>query len=395
MKKIAIVVQRCHEKVVGGSEAEAWHYANLLKDNYEVHILTTTALDFESWDNVLIEGDELRDGICIKRFKVAQGRPDHWLEIFKLLLDKYDENVNLDKPMDRLIKCPTALQEEFIYKQGPYPEGLMKFLSEKSKDYKAVIFLTYLYATTYFGMFNVPGDKIIFVPTLHDEPTAYLSVYKYMAKRARIILFNTQSEYEFANMLWGKLPGYVVGMAVNTIEFSPSKLNFPYILYCGRVDINKGFPQLIDYFLKYKKEFLSDLHLVLTGDNKIDIPVSEYIIFKGNVPESEKFKLMSGASFFAMPSPNESFSIVTLEAMAQKIPVLASNGSRVIVDHIKNSGGGLLYNNYKSFKDGINILLKNGQEIRDMGERARKYVIENYSIKKISKKLKDIIEAVR
>jgi len=196
-------------------------------------------------------------------------------------------------------------------------------------------------------------------------------------------------------MLWGKLPGYVVGIAVNTVEFSPSKLNFPYILYCGRVDINKGFPQLIDYFLKYKKEFLSDLHLVLTGDNKIDIPVSEYIIFKGNVPESEKFKLMSGASFFAMPSPNESFSIVTLEAMAQKIPVLASNGSRVIVDHIKNSGGGLLYNNYKSFKDGINILLKNGQEIRDMGERARKYVIENYSIKKISKKLKDIIEAVR
>ncbi|MBM3707510.1 MAG: glycosyltransferase family 4 protein, partial [Actinobacteria bacterium] len=86
---------------------------------------------------------------------------------------------------------------------------------------------------------------------------------------------------------------------------------------------------------------------------------------------------------------------VPLEAMAQKIPVLASDGSRVIVDHIKNSSGGLLYNDCNSFKNGINILLENGQEIKDMGKRGRKYVIENYSIKKISKKLKDIIEAIR
>jgi len=27
MKKIAIIVQRCHESVVGGSEALAWQYA--------------------------------------------------------------------------------------------------------------------------------------------------------------------------------------------------------------------------------------------------------------------------------------------------------------------------------------------------------------------------------
>jgi glycosyltransferase involved in cell wall biosynthesis len=104
---------------------------------------------------------------------------------------------------------------------------------------------------------------------------------------------------------------------------------------------------------------------------------------------------MSRASFFVMPSPNESFSIVTLEAMAQKTPVLASNGSEVIVDHIKQSDGGLLYNNYESFRDGVNFLLGNGQKIKNMGEKGRKYVIKNYSIKKISEKLKDIIETIR
>jgi glycosyltransferase involved in cell wall biosynthesis len=395
MKKIAIVVQRCHEQVVGGSEVEAWHYANLLKSNYEIHILTTTAVDFERWDNVLAEGDEIREGISIKRFKVTQGRADHWGEIYAQLLKEYNKTITLEKPEDRLVKWPTALQEEFIYKQGPYSDDLMSFLSERSDDYKAIIFLTYLYPTTYFGMFHVPNEKIIFVPTLHDEPPAYLSVYKYMAKRSRIILWNTDSEYRFGRLLWGELPGCVVGMGVETKEFPPAKLNFPYMLYCGRIDINKGCPQLMDYFLRYKEDCPSDLRLVLTGDNKIELPNNGDTIFKGSVTEEEKLKLMSGASFFIMPSPNESFSIVTLEAMAQKTPVLASNGSEAVVEHIRKSGGGLLYSNYDSFKDGINFLLENEQKTKDMGESGRKYVIKNYGTKKISKKLNDIIEAIK
>ena len=54
-----------------------------------------------------------------------------------------------------------------------------------------------------------------------------------------------------------------------------------------------------------------------------------------NIRKEEKLNLMSGASFFVMPSPNESFSIVTLEAMAQKTPVLASSGSEAVVEHIR------------------------------------------------------------
>jgi glycosyltransferase involved in cell wall biosynthesis len=398
MKKLAIVVQRCHEKVVGGSEAEAWHYANLLKSSYEIHILTTTAVDFERWDNVLPVGDENWDGILIKRFKVSQGRAEYWGELHRQLLyefnnlrSKSNSSTKLDR---RLIEWPIALQEEFIYKQGPYSDDLMSFLSERCDDYKAVIFLTYLYPTTYFGMFHVSSDKIIFVPTLHDEPPAYLSVYKYMARRSRIILWNTDSEYRFGRLLWGKLPGCVVGMGVVTKEFPPAKLNFPYIIYCGRIDISKGCTQLVDFFLKFKKDYPSNLRLILTGDSKIELPCNEYIEFKGNVSEEEKLELMSGASFFVMPSPNESFSIATLEAMAQKTPVLASDGSEVIIDHIKKSGGGLLYNNYESFKDGINFLLGNKREAKDIGKRGRNYVVTNYNASKISKKLREKIETI-
>jgi len=396
MKKLAIVVQRCHKNVVGGSESEAWQYANLLKTNYKIHVLTTTAVDFEKWDNVLAEGDEIRDEVCIKRFRVTQGRADYWEEIHRQLLDEFNnmKSKSSTKSARRLIEWPVALQEEFIYKQGPYSEDLMSYLSEKSEDYRAIIFMTYLYPTTYFGMFHVPRDKIIFVPTLHDEAPAYLSAYKYMAKKSKIILWNTDSECRFGRLLWGKLPGYVVGIGVKTKEFPPAKLNFPYVLYCGRIDINKGCPQLVEYFLKFKKDYPSNLCLVLTGNNKIELPPSKDIVFKGNVPEIKKLELMSGASAFIMPSPNESFSIVTLEAMSQKTPVLASDGSEVIVDHIKKSKGGLLYSSYGSFKRGINFLLRNRLESRNMGIRGRNYVIKKYSTGKIFKKLKEIIEII-
>jgi glycosyltransferase involved in cell wall biosynthesis len=396
MKKLAIVVQRCHENVVGGSEAEAWHYACLLKKSYEVHILTTTAIDLGRWDNVLNEGDEIRDGIRIKRFKVSQGRADYWCEIHRRLLDKFERirSRNTTKSVKELIEWPIPLQEEFIYKQGPYSDDLMAFLSQEYKQYKAAVFVTYLYPTTYFGMFNVPRHKILFVPTLHDEPPAYLSAYKYIAKRPKIILWNTDSECRFGRLLWGKLPGSVIGMAVETKEFLPARLDFPYVLYCGRIDINKGCTQLVDYFLKYKKDCPSDLHLILTGDNKIKIPSSRYIIFKGSLSEVEKLKLMSGANIFIMPSPNESFSIVTLEAMAQKTSILASDGSEVIIEHIRRSGGGLLYSDYDNFKIGIDFLLENKSEAGKMGERGREYVVKNYDAKKIFAKLKSQIEAI-
>src|SRR6185437_7345128 len=78
MKKVAIVVQRCHESVVGGSESLAWNYATLLRDAYEVDVLTTTATEIAEWANVLPEGREQKDGVNIIRFPVTVGRNSYW-----------------------------------------------------------------------------------------------------------------------------------------------------------------------------------------------------------------------------------------------------------------------------------------------------------------------------
>jgi glycosyltransferase involved in cell wall biosynthesis len=397
MNKVAIVVQRCYESVVGGSESHAWQYANLLKKYYDIDILTTTAIDIKNWDNILNEGNEFKDGICIRRFNVTQGRTIYWHKLHEILLKeinpiKAKKCGKSDKHL--LIEWTTGLQEEFIRKQGPYSANLIKFLKERSGDYIAVIFFTYLYPTTYFGTFYVPKYKSFLVPTLHDEPPAYLCVYKYMMHRVRKLFWNTEAEREFGNALYGKLQGRIVGMAIETKKYAPAKMNYPYLLYCGRIDKHKGCDQLIKYFLKYKKSCPSELRLILTGKDEIGVTPDSNIDYKGCVSEKEKFKLMAGASVLVAPSPYESLSVVTLEAMAQSTSVVVNGVCKVLVEHVEKSKGGMIYRDYSSFVNAINSLLRNKEKCVKMGEKARSYVKSKYSFKRIEQILIEEIEKI-
>src|ERR1043165_1153639 len=89
MTRVAIVVQRCHEDIVGGSETLAWHYGQLLRDSYEVDLLTTTALDTSVWANTLPAGSDLKDGVRIVRFPVTIGRSVYWAGLQGRLLEAF------------------------------------------------------------------------------------------------------------------------------------------------------------------------------------------------------------------------------------------------------------------------------------------------------------------
>ena len=91
MKRIGIVVQRCHESVVGGSESLAWQYANLLKDDYDVDVLTTTAVDAAYWANALPEGVEIREGITIRRFHIDIGYTPYRSKLFEYLIQDFQK----------------------------------------------------------------------------------------------------------------------------------------------------------------------------------------------------------------------------------------------------------------------------------------------------------------
>ncbi|HVS82609.1 MAG TPA: glycosyltransferase [Pyrinomonadaceae bacterium] len=397
MSRIAIVVQRCHESVVGGSESLAWQYATLLKDEYEVEVLSTTAIDAAYWSNVLPAGTEGREGINIRRFHVDIGYSPYRTEIFTRMLRDFEKfGVGRHRGTDGGTKdfpWSIALQEELVRRIGPYSESLVQYLRQNWQSYRAIIVVTYLYPTAYFSLLEIPLGRALFAPTLHDEPPAYLSIYQHAARRAHSLIWLTEAERRLGTDLWGELPGQIVSMAIDAEPREPARLNSLYLLYCGRVDPNKGCATLFDYFIRFKAEHPSALRLVLTGKDDIPIPDHPDIDFRGFVSAEEKFSLMAGAHVYMTPSARESFSIVAMEAMAQRTPVLASAESEVLADHITQSGGGSTYHDYESFAARLNEML-DSQSVRDqMGERGRNYVISRYVPERVRHSLVEAVES--
>jgi len=397
VSKVAIVVQRCHEKIVGGAESLAWQYATLLKDAYEVDVLSTTAIDAAYWSNVLPAGTEVRDDINIRRFHVDIGYSPYRTEIFTRMLRDFERfGVGRRRAPDGGTKhfpWSIPLQEELVRRIGPYSESLVQYLRHNWQTYRAIIVVTYLYPTAYFSLLEIPRGRALFAPTLHDEQPAYLSIYKHAACRAHSLIWLTEGERRLGTDLWGELPGRIVAMAIDAEPREPAQRNGPYLLYCGRIDPNKGCTTLFDYFIRFKAAHPSSLRLVLTGKDDISIPDHEDIDFRGFVSTEEKFSLMAGARVYMMPSGKESFSIVALEAMAQRTPVLASAASEVLADHIALSEGGSIYHDYETFTSRLNEMLANKRVRERMGERGRNYVVSRYVPDRVRRSLVEAVES--
>ena len=151
--------------------------------------------------------------------------------------------------------------------------------------------------------------------------------------------------------------------------------------------------EIFEYFISFKKAHPEKLRLVLTGIEDIPVPVHEDLEFRGFVSVEEKFRLMAGAALFVTPSPNESFSIVTLEAMAQNTPVLVNSVSEVLADHAKESGAGRAYSDYNSFADALHEMLSVEETRAHMGRRGRDYVLARYQTDRIREALIAAVES--
>jgi glycosyltransferase involved in cell wall biosynthesis len=389
MSKVAIVVQRCHESIVGGSENLAWQYAQLLSDAFDVDILTTTSLDYTTWANALPAGVERRDNIDIHRFQVSIERTAYWHELHARWLRHYPYAGSGDAATVAARPSPwtIALEEEFIRKQGPYSDSLLSFLKHHGRTYRAILFVTYLYPTTYFGSNCVDRARTLLVPTLHNEPAAYMKAFRHMARRMGGLLWLTEAEKRLSESLWGALSGEVIAMPVETEPAPPAERGYPYLLYSGRIDEGKGSYELIEYFTRLKRENPSSLQLVLTGPDKIGVSAHPDVVYLGQVTEREKSALMAGARLFVMPSQWESFSIATLEAMAQGVPVLVNGKCDVLVEHIARSGAGRSFFDSSSFTAAVLELLQDEALLEAMRAKAREYVLAHFCRERIRDRL--------
>jgi glycosyltransferase involved in cell wall biosynthesis len=391
--RIAIVVQRWAPDMVGGSEALAWQYAELLGDDFEVDLLTSTALDYVTWANALPEGAERVGKVTVRRFATAFTRGEYFFTLDRKLRADFSSGALAGHAATR---WTTALQEELIKAQGPWCPGLLAHLEENRDAYAAVVLTTYLYPTSYFASCRFDARRLLMAPTLHDEPMAHLPAYARYRERIARFLWLTNAERDLARRLWGVDAGEVIGMTLDAASATPAAMPHPYLLYCGRIDALKGVDQLLAWFALYRAARPHrDLRLVLTGKDALGLRSMPNVEFLGFVSEERKLALMAGALAFVQPSRYESFSIVALEAMAQGTPIVVNGHCAPLAEHVVASGSGSAYRDRAEFDAALDALAEAspGQRAQE-AQRARAYVAERYRREQVRKRLVDEVAAV-
>lgn len=377
----------------GGAEVHAKQLAEHVAEYTEhtVEVATTKAIDYVTWKNEYEADEEIVNGLKVYRFPVVNERVQ---EKFNKVSEKVASG-----------QASAVEQENWMKLQGPECPALIDWLRDNKDNYDRFVFLTYLYYTTYYGLQAV-GKKAVLIPTAHEEWTIHIPMFRNMFELPGAFFYNTTEEKELVNRLFNtrEIPdnGGIGGVGVEVPDNVSADafrekygIKDKFIIYVGRIDENKCCPELFTYFREYKNRHKdSSLKLVLAGKEIIKVPKSDDIISLGFISEEDKFNAIAASEFLVLPSRFESLSIVVLEAMKLKRPVLVTAGCNVLVGHCIRSNAALYYNGYYEFEGCMDYLLSHKAECALMGENGIRYVDTNYSWKNIVDRLSGILESL-
>ncbi len=155
----------------------------------------------------------------------------------------------------------------------------------------------------------------------------------------------------------------------------------PFLLSVGRMVPYKGFSYLIDAMQDNK----SGCCLIIVGGGEltdelqkqiIDLSLQSSVMLAGKVPLSTLNALFTNASIYVMPSilRSEAFGVVLLEAMAHRLPIIATqiDGSGVPwVNQDSVTGRNVPVTNTRELTDAIDALLADPDAMARFAKAAR------------------------
>ncbi len=161
------------------------------------------------------------------------------------------------------------------------------------------------------------------------------------------------------------------------------------ILFLSRIDPKKGIDTLISALQRLASEGREFVFtLAGSGDAAYEEKVSGMIrdagllgrtVIKGFVTGEEKASTFRQADIFVLPSHQENFGIVVIEAMASGLPVIISNEVNIHGDIAKAKAGLVVSPEPEELYSAILELLEKPQLRTEMGERARRFIELNHS----------------
>jgi glycosyltransferase involved in cell wall biosynthesis len=368
--RLACVVHRFGADLAGGSEGHCRLIAEHLAAHHDVTIITTCAKDHITWANHYPAGETRERGLRVLRFPVARERDMHrFVDLSDLIA------------VDR---ATADEQEQWFHENGPEAPELLEHLRRHGAGYDRVVFWSYRYADTYFGL-PLVADRAVLVPTAEEDPLIHVDALEAFFARPKGFLFLTPEEQTLVGTRKpAAVPSAIIGSgldpAPDTVDLSRLDslgLADPFVLYLGRIDPNKGCQTLIRHFLRYV-EGGRPVQLVMAGPASMPIPDHPRIRPLGFVDDAVREALLRKARALIMPSPYESLSMVLLEAWNHGLPALVNARCKVLRGQVRRADGGLYYGNAIEFIAGLDYLLDHPEAARQLGRQGLAYVDREY-----------------
>jgi glycosyltransferase involved in cell wall biosynthesis len=385
--KLAFVVQRYGAAIAGGSEGHCRQLAERLAVQHDITVLTSCASDYVTWDNTYPPGQAIENNVRVIRFPVAHPRR------LKTFADLSDEVFDGGAPEER--------EREWFRENGPEVPALLDHLKAHGTEYDRVLFWTFRYYPSFFGL-PLVADRAILVPTAEEDSAIKLKVLADFFDRPAGYVFLTPEEETLVSSRAGRAltPATTIGIGLDpesssSVSRSPIGalgITSPYLLYLGRVDRNKGCDTLLEYFAAYEGPQVT---LVLAGPAKMQIPEHPRIRALGYVTDEVRRALLTHATALVVPSPYESLSIVLLEAWNHGRPALVNGRCKVLAGQVSRADGGLSYRSAAEFNESLTYLLSHPTEREAFGGQGLAYVEREYRWPAVLAKVEDLLRRAR
>ena len=185
----------------------------------------------------------------------------------------------------------------------------------------------------------------------------------------------------------------ISGSMKEKVNYPKDKLN---LVTVGRMHYQKGYDRLIEVLNRLNIENkLSNVLVHIVGDGPDELKLRD-LVCKYNLQDKIKFlgrkanpyPYIREADLFLLPSRYEAYSIVVLETLTLKVPILACRVLS-IEETLKGKYGIVVENSEEGLYNGILGIIENKNSLKKYSDNLKKY---SYNINDIIKKIENLLD---
>jgi glycosyltransferase involved in cell wall biosynthesis len=427
MKVLHVFPQFTPDSINGSERYEYLLSRKLVELGVEVELLTTTTKDFVAvapfclhWPHQYTQAPAERDGIKITRRRTTVQLPRR-LGYFvsrrierrwKREEERYGAMLKgsrnyVDHFHRRATERPLIYDLLATLGRGPYSFGLLKNMAATMRrcDLVQVGFTPFATCWQAVAMARVLRKPAVVLALFHPEDRShhFRTIYWSFSKAAAVLLQTPYSSAILKRLLPASNP-VVVGAGVDPERFADSRIsgarfrakygleNRQLALFVGRKELFKRYDVAIQAVESIPDD---DLHLVIIGRDIDQRPIaSSRVSYLGELPQQDVTDAYDACDVFVMPSENESFGIVFLEAWARRKPVIGNRLCAAVASVIEDGKDGFLCIGVQETAAAIVRLMGDSALATRMGQAGYEKTVNNYTWDVIARKVERLYSAL-